>query len=300
MFAKRTDLALEARELWQESAERTSRLSGVKAAKTKVEGYPATRVDILDHRGEEALGKPRGSYVTLDLTAFWQRRADFFERAVRAVGGQLKELLPAEGPALVIGLGNAAMTPDAVGPLALDSILVTRHLISAMPKQFAGFRPVAVFRTGVLGTTGVESAEAVQGLVAQVQPSLVIAIDALASRRVGRVCATVQLSDTGIIPGSGVGNHRMALNRETLGVPVFAIGIPTVVDAATLAADLLEESGIAEFDETRLRHGHGKQSLMVTPRDIDQQVRDLAKVVGYGVNWALQDLEIEEINALLS
>lgn len=298
MFAKRTDLALEARELWQESAEKTTRLSGVKATKQKQEGYPVTRVDILDQRGEEALGKPQGSYLTIDLTTFWQRKADFFERAVRAVGSQLKTLLPAEGPALVIGLGNAAMTPDAVGPLAVDNVLITRHLIAAMPKHFAGFRPVAVFRTGVLGTTGVESAEAVRGLVAEIQPSLVIAIDALASRRVGRVCATVQLSDTGIIPGSGVGNHRAALNQETLGVPVFAVGIPTVVDAATLTADLLEESGITEFDEKRLRSR--KQPLMVTPRDIDQQVRDLSKVVGYGINWALQDLEIEEMNALLS
>ena len=143
-----------------------------------------------------------------------------------------------------------------------------------------------------------ESAEAVRGLVAEVQPALVIAVDALASRRVGRVCATVQLSDTGIIPGSGVGNHRSALNRETLGVPVFAVGIPTVVDAATLAADLMEEAGIADIDEDKLRAG--QQNLMVTPRDIDAQVRDLAKVVGYGINWALQDLEIEEINALLS
>ena len=298
MFQKRTDLALEARELWQESAERTSRLSGVKATKTKLEGYPLTRVDILNEKGEEALGKPRGSYLTIDLTTFWQRRADFFDRAVRAVGSQLKTLAPAEGPVLIVGLGNAAMTPDAVGPLAADSVLITRHLISAMPRQFSGFRPVAVFRAGVLGTTGVESAEAVQGLVAQVQPALVIAIDALASRRCERVCTTVQLSDTGIIPGSGVGNHRSALNRETLGVPVVAIGVPTVVDAATLAADLLEESGQLEVDEEKLRSS--KQNLMVTPRDIDQQVRDLAKVIGFGINWALQELEIEEINALLS
>ena len=298
MFPKRTDLALEARELWQESAEKTTRLNGVKATKQRAEGYPVTRVDILDERGEKALGKPRGTYRTVDLTTFWQRKSDFFERAVRAVGGQLKELLPGEGTVLVIGLGNGAMTPDAVGPLAADSVLVTRHLIAAMPKHFAGFRPVAVFRTGVLGTTGVESAETVRGLVAEVQPSLVIAVDALASRRVGRVCATVQLSDTGIIPGSGVGNHRAALNRETLGVPVFAIGIPTVVDSATLAADLLEESGITDYDGEALQKS--RQNLMVTPRDIDQQVRDLAKVVGYGINWALQDLEIEEINALLS
>jgi spore protease len=298
LFMKRTDLALEARELWQESAERTTRLRGVKATKTKLEGYPVTRVDILDARGEKALGKPQGSYLTIDLTTFWQRKADFFERAVRAVGGQLKALLPAEGAALVVGLGNRAMTPDAVGPLAADSVLVTRHLISAMPKHFSGFRPVSVCRTGVLGTTGVESAEAVRGLVEQVQPALVIAIDALASRRVGRVCATVQLSDTGIIPGSGVGNHRSALNRETLGVPVVAIGVPTVVDSATLAADLLEESGITDIDEEKLRGG--QKNLMVTPRDIDQQVRDLGKVIGYGINWALQDLEIEEMNALLS
>ena len=298
MFAKRTDLALEARELWQESTEKTTRLSGVKATKSKEEGYPVTRVDILDRRGEEALGKPQGTYLTIDLSSFWQRKPDFFERAVRAVGAQLKAMLPEKGPALIVGLGNAAMTPDAVGPLAADSVLVTRHLIAASPKHFAGFRPVAVFRAGVLGTTGVESAEAVRGLVAQVKPSLVIAIDALAARRVGRMCTTVQLSDTGIVPGSGVGNHRAALNKETLGVPVFAVGVPTVVDAATLAADLLEESGVAELDETRLRHG--QNPLTVTTRDVDQQVRELSKVVGYGVNWALQDLEIEEINALLA
>lgn len=298
MFAKRTDLALEARELWQESTEKTTRLSGVKATKSKEEGYPVTRVDILDQRGEEALGKPRGTYLTIDLSSFWQRKADFFERAVRVVGSHLKAMIPEEGPVLVVGLGNAAMTPDAVGPLAADSVLVTRHLITAMPKHFAGFRPVAVFRAGVLGTTGVESAESVRGLVEQVKPALVIAIDALAARRVGRMCATVQLSDTGIVPGSGVGNHRSALDRESLGVPVFAIGVPTVVDAATLAADLLEEAGIAELDETRLRQG--KTPLTVTTRDVDQQVRELSRVVGYGVNWALQDLEIEEINALLA
>ena len=298
MWKKRTDLALEAQELWQESAEKTTRLTGVRAEKEKLEGYPVTRVEILNEQGEQALGKPRGTYLTLDLTSFWQRKPDYFERAVRAVGGALKTLLPSYETVLVVGLGNRAMTPDAIGPLAADSVLVTRHLIAAMPRQFAGFCPVAVFRTGVLGTTGVESAETVRGLTEQLHPSLVIAVDALASRRTGRVCATVQLSDTGIIPGSGVGNHRAALNQETLGVPVLSIGVPTVVDAATLAADLLEESGAAEGMEQKLR-GSAK-SWMVTPQEIDQQVRDLGKVIGYGINWALQDLEIEEMNALLS
>ena len=298
MFTNRTDLAVAAKEIWQEGVEKTSKLSGVKASKKKLEGYPLTKVEILNRQGEAALGKPQGAYLTIDLTTFWQRKADFFERAVRAVGSQLKTLLPEKGPVLIIGLGNSAMTPDAVGPLALDSVLITRHLISAMPRHFSGFRPVAVFRTGVLGSTGVESAEAVKGLVEQVQPSVVIAIDALASRRVGRVCTTVQISDTGITPGSGVGNHRAALNQNVLGVPVFSIGVPPVVDAATLAADLLEESGIRNIDEEQLRGR--QQNLMVTPRDIDAQVRDLAKVIGYGINWALQDLEIQEINALLS
>jgi len=298
LFNRRTDLALEAKELWQESAGQTTQLSGIKARTTKQEGYPITRVDILDQRGEEALGKPAGTYLTIDLSTFWKRQEDFFQRAVRAVGSQLKGLLPDEGAALVVGLGNDAMTPDAIGPLTLDSLLVTRHLIAAMPRHFSGFRPVAAFRTGVLGTTGVEAAEAVRGLVEQVKPAMVIAVDALASRRTGRVCTTVQLSDTGIIPGSGVGNHRAALNAETLGVPVFSIGVPTVVDAATLAADLLEDSGVTNFDHEALRRAN--DGITVTTRDIDAQVRDLGKVVGYAINWALQDLEIEEITALLS
>ena len=298
MFEKRTDLALEARELWQESAGKTTRLPGVKARETKLQGYPLTRVDILDEAGEQALGKPVGSYRTLDLTAFWQRGDGFFDRAVQAAGQQLRELLPVQGTVLVAGLGNRAMTPDAVGPLAADSVLVTRHLLSAQPKQFSGFRAVAALLPGVLGTTGIEAAEAVLSLTERLQPAAVIAVDALASRRTERVCAALQLSDSGIVPGSGVGNHRAALNRDTLGVPVIAVGVPTVVDAATLAADLLEAAGIGDIDPERLRSG--QQGLMVTPRDIDLQVRELGKVIGYAINWALQDLEIEEINALLS
>ncbi len=297
MYAKRTDLALEAQELWQESAEKTAKLSGVKAGKSRREGYPVTKVEILDDKGAQTLGKPVGTYLTLDLTAYWQRKEDYFDRAVRALGAELKKMLPGDGAALVIGLGNRAMTPDAVGPLTLESVLITRHLRAAMPKQFGGFRPVSAFSVGVLGTTGVESAEAVRGLVKEVEPDFVIAVDALASRRTGRVCATVQLSDSGIVPGSGVGNHRSALNKESLGVPVFAVGVPTVVDAATLAADLLEESGVTEFDEKRLRSR--KQPMTVTPRDIDAQVRELSRVLGYGVNWALQELEIEDMAALL-
>ena len=149
----------------------------------------------------------------------------------------------------------------------------------------------------VLGATGIETVEAVSALTAQLHPAAVIVIDALAARRMGRVCTTIQLSDSGLVPGSGVGNHRHPLNQDTLGIPVLSIGVPTVVDAATVAADLLEQSGVADIDPERLRQG---DSMFVTPKDIDAQVRDLAKVVGYAIDWAVQDLEIEEITALLS
>ncbi len=298
MLTRRTDLALEAQELWKESAEKTTRLPGVRARNRKREGWPITRVEILNDTGAKALGKPVGTYVTVDLTAFRDRREDFFGRAVRALGAELRELLPQEGTALVVGLGNRAMTPDAVGPQALDHLLVTRHLLRAMPEQFSGLRPVAAVRTGVLATTGLESAELVRGAAETVRPDFIVAVDALAARRMARVCATVQVSDTGIAPGSGVGNRRMALNEESLGVPVFAVGIPTVVDGATLAADLMEEAGVPELDPEALR-GRG-QPLMVTPQDIDARVRDLSKVVGYALNWALQGLDVDEIDALLS
>ena len=292
MFTKRTDLAIEAHELWQESAGKTTRLAGVKATEKKIQGYPVTQVDILDREGEAALGKPAGSYRTLDLTAFWQRGDGFFDRAVRAVGQQVKELTPDSGPVLVVGLGNRAMTPDAVGPLAADSILITRHLIDAMPQHFSGFRPVAALRPGVLGTTGVESAEAVRGLVDRLHPSAVIAVDALASRRVGRVCCTVQFSDTGIIPGSGVGNHRSALNRETLGVPVLAVGVPTVVEAATLLQDALGSSQ----SPTPLCD----PSMVVAPRDIDARVETMARLLGWGLSLGFHSgLGPEDVGCLV-
>ena len=296
MRIRRTDLALEARELWRESAGETTRLPGVKAWESEREGIPVTTVHILDQEGEEALGKPQGRYVTLTLEGVAQREADVFSRASRAIAGELTQLLedvPPEGLVLVVGLGNRSITPDAVGPKVHEHTLVTRHLVDQMPEHFGALRPVASLASEVLGSTGVESGDLVKAVCDRIRPACVVAVDALASRSLDRLCRTVQLADSGITPGSGVGNHRLGLNQDSLGVPVIAVGVPTVVDGATLAADLTGA-------EQPPRLGPG-QDLLVTPKDIDSQVADLSKIIGYGINLALQPgLDIQELDLLLS
>ena len=301
MLKRRTDLALEAKELWTESAEKETKLEGVRARDSLREGYQVTTVDILDEQGASSLGKPVGSYVTVQLDALARREEDAFGRAARAIAAELNGLLklPEEATCLVGGLGNRAITPDAIGPGVADHTMVTRHLVEQAPEHFGSFRPVAALAAGVLGTTGVESGELVKAVAEKIRPGCIIAVDALASRSMDRVCTTVQLANTGIVPGSGVGNHRAALNRETLGVPVIAVGVPTVVDAGTLAADILAEAGQEGLDPEALA-GAG-EGLMVTPRDIDQRVADLVKVIGYGINLALQPgLTIEDVDLSLS
>ena len=296
MRMRRTDLALEARELWQERSGAVTALAGVEAHDSLREGIPVNTVRVLDQRGEEALGKPRGSYVTLTLEGLAGREEGVFQRSVRAVAGELSELIqgiPPNGLVLLAGLGNRAITPDAVGPKVHQNTLVTRHLVRQMPEHFGALRPVASVAAEVMGSTGVESGELVRALCEKIQPACVVAVDALASRSLKRLCKTVQLADTGITPGSGVGNHRMGLTRDTLGVPVIAVGVPTVVDGATLAADLMGTDDLPDLNEGR--------DLLVTPKDIDSQVSDLSKVIGYGISMALQPgLSLEELELLLS
>ena len=301
MLKRRTDLAVEATQLWQEQAGETTQLRGVQARDSVREGYKVTTVRILDESGAQALGKPVGTYITVELDGLLRREEDAFPRAARALAAELRGLLDLkEGDAvLVAGLGNRAITPDGIGPKAADHTLVTRHLVERVPEQFGAFRPVSALAAGVLGTTGMESGELISAVVEKTRPACVLAVDALASRSLRRVGRTVQLSDTGIVPGSGVGNHRMALNRETLGVPVIAIGVPTVVDAATLACDLLSEAGREDLDPAALS-GAG-ENLIFTPREVDTQVGDLAKVIGYGIDLALQSgLDVADIDLLLS
>ena len=285
----RTDLAMEDHALWRRSAKRQTKLSGVRAREETEGGVKITSVEILDEEGERALGKPRGTYVTLECMPAHEPAAFAAQSAL--LSRHIRALLPAGAHVLVAGLGNEAVTPDAVGPLAAECVLVTRHLKTRLPEEFAAFRPVSVFRTGVLGTTGIESAALVRGVVSLVRPDRVIAVDALSAREAARLCRAVQVSDAGIVPGSGVGNARSALTEETLGVPVVAVGVPTVVDARTLCADL---SG-AEIDLPE------DTELFVTPRDIDTRVRDSARLVGYAIDLALHDaLTIEDIDMFLA
>ena len=287
---------MEAQELWRESAGETTRLSGVEARDGEREGIPVTTVRILDREGEQALGKPQGTYVTLTLEGVAGRAEGVFGRAIRAVAGELSQLLEGvdpQGLVLVAGLGNRAITHDAIGPKVHEQIFVTRHLVDRMPEHFGYLRPVASLAAEVLGTTGVESGEVVRAVCEKLRPACVIAVDALASRSLERLCRTVQLADTGITPGSGVGNHRVALDRDSLGVPVLALGVPTVVEGSTLAADLMGADELPDL-------GAGRD-LLVTPKDIDSQVADLAKIVGYGISLALQPgMTVEDLELLLS
>ena len=261
MNARRTDLALEAHALCR-AAQRDDAIDGLTLTERTRRGCAVTTVTVEGEAASRALGKPRGTYVTLDLRALSPEDPAYTERAALALRDELCALL--EGTvdtALVVGLGNRAMTPDVIGPRAADHVPATRHL-----KGCAAFGALAD-------------------------------VDALASQSLGRVCTTVQLTDAGIVPGSGVGNHRRALTRETLGVPVLAVGVPTVVDAATLALDLLDEVGADLPDPAALR---GQGSVMVTPRDIDARAGQLARGVGFGVGLALQpSLSLDELRALI-
>ena len=279
-----TDLAIEATQLWQER--NAGALPGVRQEERKRRGFPVTEVEVLNEEGAQAVGKPAGRYLTLDTGPRRGRAADFLPRLSEAIGEELRGLLNLnkEESVLVVGLGNRSITPDAVGPWAVDQTVVTRHLVRALPDRFGQFRSVSALATGVLGTTGVESAELVKALCAQLRPGAVIAVDALAARSAQRLCTTVQIADTGIVPGSGVGNARSALNRETLGVPVVAVGVPTVIDVRALCPG-----------------SEWREEMFVTPRDVDSRVRTAARLVGYAVNMALHDgLTPEDIDMFLS
>lgn len=274
----RTDLAAEANEKLNKV------YSGIVSEELTIYNCKASRVAVIDEEAASAIGKPMGEYYTLEMEKYVNRRENSFSDCANALAMLLKRIpfVANSGNFLVACLGNRAVTPDAIGPDTADSLIVTRHLKSSLPEQFSAFSSVAVLRTGVLGTTGIESADGLKAVCDMVKPDCVIAVDALASGDLSRLCRNVQICDTGISPGSGVGNNRAALNQSTLGVPVAAIGVPTVIDAAAFT-DAAEAKG-----------------LFVTPRNIDELVRSSAKLIAYGINLAVHDgLTVEDIDMLV-
>ena len=277
----RTDLAVEAHRVRAGDA----RIEGVSVEESDRSGFHITTVEVRSPFASKELCKPIGVYHTVTLEPVLRREDEAFSSAVSLLSGLICALLPRKDrfSALVVGLGNRAITPDAVGPRTMESVLATRHLQAADSDLFSTLRPVSVLSPGVLGSTGVEAARMVRALVRDLKPDVVVAVDALACAEPERLCRTIQITDTGITPGSGVGNHREALDRASLGVPVIALGVPTVMDIRTVS-----ESPALE-------------GLFVTPRDIDTTVSDFSKLTGYAINLALQPaLSIPDLDLLLS
>ncbi len=294
-MAFRTDLAVEAIEKHKSAAA----LPHVRQSDRMLEGFAIHEVRILSEDAAREIGKPQGRYLTLELDALIRREEDAFPRACKALSTLLRELLPRpnDGPVLIAGLGNRMITPDAIGPQTADHVIATRHLVAQSPAIFADWRPVSALAPGVLGQTGVETGEVICGVLDRVRPAAVIAVDALAAGRLSRLLRTVQLADTGITPGAGVGNARAALNEETLGVPVIAVGVPTVVDGATLAHEISSQLGQPDCEALN----DLSQPVMITTRDIDREVADISRMIGYAVNMALHPhLSVADIDLYLS
>lgn len=291
----RTDLAVEAH-----ASQQAGRLPGVEVEEIYDGEVKRTTVRITGRAGAEALNRPCGAYVTLSCKQLAQPEPAISERLSAQLAQIIRPMLPAEGDVLVVGLGNRRVTPDALGPQVADAVLVTRHLGDAVPESLRGrLRSVSAVAPGVLGVTGMETAEMVRSIVSHVKPVAVLAVDALAARESERICCTIQVTDTGISPGSGVGNHRRGMTRETLGVPVIAVGVPMVVYASTIARDAL---GLLIHD-LQMEDGEHEAALdsliarvvseqlgdlVVTPREVDAMVEYMASILARGINEALQ------------
>ncbi|MDD6262259.1 MAG: GPR endopeptidase [Clostridiales bacterium] len=294
MFARRTDMAAEARDLHAEE------LSGVESSVRTVCGISAEEVRIASIDAARLLSKPVGRYTTLDISPLIRREEGALHRCARAVAETVKPLLPSgceNTPILVAGLGNRRITSDCIGPQSAEGVIATRHLLRNVPERFEGMRPVAVIEPGVLGSTGIESAETICGIISKVPVCACVLIDSLASHSHGGLCRSVQISDTGVTPGSGVGNHRFEISRKSIGVPCISVGVPTVVDAKTMLAGIAGSLGLDETAAAELV----RENFFVTPKEIDSLSRECSKAVSLGLNLAFQpSLGISDIELLLS
>jgi len=320
LYQIRTDLAIENREIYKN--ERNEDSKGINLEKEENESYIITRIKVLNKEGSENLHRPIGNYITIDVPKLNKSDEDLKDEISQVVAKEIKGLgkNKENSKILIVGLGNWNITPDALGPKVVERVLVTRQFFVNYNKEIdETVANVAALSPGVMGITGIETGEIIKGVVEKVKPDLVIAVDALASRKMDRVSTTIQISDTGINPGAGVGNNRMEFNENTLGVPVIAIGIPTVVDAATIVNDTLDlvidslksesEEGSEFYNLLSKVSSEEKYSLIqdvlnpymknvvVTPTDIDALVDDLSIIVANGLNIALHPgIDLKDVN----
>lgn len=307
----RTDLASERRDIYRKANSLENEIDGIESEKEEInEKISVERVKITNKQGEEAIGKPIGNYITIDIKKLKIAQDEDIENSAEILSNELKKVLEEhidkQGEVLVVGLGNIYVTPDALGPKVINGIEVTRHIINYLPQYVnEGTRMVSAISPGVLGTTGIETVEILKGIVDNIHPKLVIVIDALASRSIERISSTIQLSDTGIIPGAGVGNKRSEISEATLGIPVIAIGIPTVVETAVLVNDSLdlfitklqneaksneylnqlkEKDNYEEIKEALMPSDY---NLIVTPKEIDDLIENMSEIVAMGINQSM-------------
>lgn len=296
----RTDLALEAKERFEEGH---AEIRGVVVEEDYKEekDIRTTTVIIETENGAKTMGRPQGIYITLEAPNLSVPDEDYHREISKELAEHMKTLLPKkpELNILIVGLGNRDITPDALGPDVVSNLHITRHIIREYGVQGAGeekLHSISGLVPGVMAQTGMETLEIVRGVVEEIRPDVVIAIDALAARSIKRLNRTIQITDTGISPGSGVGNHRNGLNRETLGIPVIGIGVPTVVDGATIVRDsmahlldTLEEAEKKEFLEEMI--APSLHSMFMTPKDVDETIKRLAFTISEGLNLAFSKPE---------
>ncbi|MBF8982019.1 GPR endopeptidase [Lutibacter sp. B2] len=323
MFEIRTDLALETREMYKENKQQE--IPGVEVEKYEKDIATITYVKVLDEQGSQIMGKPKGVYITIESKSLKQADSDIKDKMSKLLAEELVQLVPKKKKfkTLVVGLGNWDITPDALGPQVISKVFVTRHYFEAYGKiEDPTMRQVSAIAPGVMGTTGIETVDIIKGIVEKTQPDLVIAVDALASRRMQRVYTTIQISDTGIRPGGGVGNKRKELSKETLGVPVLAIGVPTVVDAATLTNDTIKlviehlceqsEKGSQFYNLLKEISDEDKYALIrdalepyganmiVTTKDIDTIIRNISQIIANAINIAIHPgIDLKDVNRYL-
>ena len=311
MYNFRTDLADERRDIYKKANNIENEVNGIETQEEQIdEKIKVTRVKVTNEEAEQAIGKPKGNYITIDIKKINIITEEELEKAANTLATEIKKLvgnqIQNKDDILVVGLGNSDVTPDALGPEVVKNLEITRHIINYLPQYIdENARPVSEIAPGVLGTTGIETLEIIKGVVDNIKPKLLIVIDALASRSIERISSTIQLSDTGIAPGAGVGNKRKEITQNTLGIPVIAIGIPTVVELATVISDgidifvdRLQEKAQSndylnrlkendKYEEVKEALNIGEYNMIVTPKEIDSLIDNMKEIIAKGINYAM-------------